>query len=182
MKRTLVIAFLSLGLTLAMATTVSAAPGAEVKPHSEYGYEVFDLQKLTAAPAVDMSNSGFYSGVKIFMKSLKARTTNNDTVANAGTKTQYADFGYSPKALTIQIDLNKISGTAAGKVILEASVDGINYVRIAKTDSLIIANVASQRKIFIPDALDLRYRYFQTKTIGTGTQSVRVNSFGYVEQ
>lgn len=180
MKRLLAIAFLISAVTLAPGNKAYSAPGAEKKKEVNYGYKVFDLKAQLEVVAHDQAKaSAFQVTNPIYFKSLKARTTNNDTLSNAGTKTQYGDIGYHPRSLTIQVDLNKISGTAAGKLILEASVDGINYVRIAKTDSLVIANVTSQRKIFMPDGLDLRYRYFQTKAIGTGSQSVRMNTRAY---
>jgi hypothetical protein len=114
----------------------------------------------------------------INMKSLKARTSFNDTIAASVVKTQYGDFGFAASKVSIQATIYKISGTVAGKMIVEGSNDGVNYDRINKTtDSLNLTDVAIQWKTFaIYPALHKYYRIKVTPT--SATQSARLTSVG----
>jgi len=97
-----------------------------------------------------------------------------DTIANSTVKTQYGDVGFNKNVVAIQSTITKISGTVAGVMTLEGSLDGTSYKRINTTDSLLISDVASQSKIFTvsPNL----YKYLRVKVTPTGTQSAKLNS------
>lgn len=104
---------------------------------------------------------------------LKSNTTgkDSDTLANATTKNQTAKIDGYFDSVSIQTNLTKLSGTAAGKVYLLGSLDGVNYV---KDDSLTVANVTTQSKIFTSNPS--KYVFYRVSFVGTGTQSVKFNS------
>ena len=79
---------------------------------------------------------------------------------------------YYPGA-SIQVTLDRTSGTVAGKVLLYGSNDGTNFVQI-KSDSLVAINAASQSKLF--DISPTKYFYYQTSYVQTGTAVVRMKS------
>lgn len=94
-----------------------------------------------------------------------------DTLANAATKSQTRSIpGYFDN-VAVQVELNRISGTAAGKVYLRGSINGTSY---EKFDSLTVANVAQQTKIF--NVAPSKYTFYQIQFVGTGTQSVAFKS------
>ena len=100
--------------------------------------------------------------------------TGYTTVVNTATKTQTIRVDGYQDAVTIQVVLTKISGTAAGKVYLLGSLYGANYVRAGGADSLVVANVATQSKIF--SVANSPYLYYRTSYTGSGTQSVKIAS------
>jgi len=94
-----------------------------------------------------------------------------DTVANATTKTQSVQIAGYFDSVSIQASLTKISGTAAGKVYLLGSLDGSQY---EKADSLTVANVATQTKVFTSNPS--KYVYYRISFVGSGTQSTSFKS------
>lgn len=100
-----------------------------------------------------------------------------DTVSNAGTKSQYAKISVINSKVGIQVDLTTISGTPAGVIRLFATInDGSTtkkYVRILKTDSLVVGTTALSKQFIITDPL---YTDYQVQFVGSGTQSTKMNS------
>lgn len=101
----------------------------------------------------------------------------SDTVTNSGTKYMYtgAVKGFQ-KTVAIQYTLTEISGTTAGTISLEASIDGLNYYSYyGSQDSaytFTAADVSSQTfRFLVKDVGDL---YFRVKYVGSGTMSSRV--------
>lgn len=92
-----------------------------------------------------------------------------DTVANTGAGTISARVFGAQSAVALQAVLKKVSGTTAGTVRLFASIDGVNYDRINKTDSLVASNVASQSKIFLVQTP--AYNYYRIVYVGSGSHS-----------
>jgi len=89
-----------------------------------------------------------------------------DTLTNTDTlyKVITATAGYS--ALGIQPVVNKISGTVAGNVILQSSLDGVNYVN---TDTLALTDAAINTKLF--SKVTTPFTYYRLRFITSGTQS-----------
>lgn len=95
-----------------------------------------------------------------------------DTIVNTGTVTKTLPSltgGYS--GVYIAILLTKISGTGAGTVQLQASLDGTNYFNVGSAST--ITNVASQVFGFTNTAPVPVY--LQLLCTGSGTESVQVN-------
>lgn len=89
-----------------------------------------------------------------------------DTLTNADTlyKVITATAGYS--ALGIQPVVTKISGTVAGNVILQSSMNGVNYVN---TDTLALTDAATNTKLF--SKVTTPFVYYRLQFITSGTQS-----------
>lgn len=89
-----------------------------------------------------------------------------DTLTNTDTlyKVIKATAGYS--ALGIQPVVTKISGTVAGNVILQSSLDGVNYVN---TDTLALTDAATNTKLF--SKVTTPFVYYRLRFITSGTQS-----------
>lgn len=112
-----------------------------------------------------------------------------DTLVNAATSNVQLGIAGYQETLTIQSLHTKLTGTTAGTVFLYASNDGTNYVRIPSVksdgtvgrDSLILANTAGvQSKLFTlaKPMSGSPYAYYQIRTVGTGTQTTKVQAFG----
>lgn len=86
--------------------------------------------------------------------------------------------------VTVQLNITRISGTAAGTAILQGSLDGTNYVTLhyatggattgVQNDSFTLTNVASQSVSWVinPSA----YTYYRVSVTGSGTTLLRLAS------
>lgn len=95
-----------------------------------------------------------------------------DTIVNTGsvTKTFTATGGYSK--VSVQINVQKVSGTPAGNVVLYGSLDGVNYTSLG--DTLKLSNVTTvQTATFAIDGAP--YVYYQVSGTGTGTMVAGVS-------
>ncbi len=88
------------------------------------------------------------------------------TDATTGYVTSIIPGGYGN--LSIQLIVTKTSGTVAGAAYLQASNDGTNYNDIAPTDTLALANVAVNSKLW--NVGTTPYLYYRAKIVTTGTQ------------
>ena len=118
----------------------------------------------------------FMVNAQVNLTSVYGNTT--DTVTNTATKYLYSGVvnGYQ-KTAAIQVTLTEISGTTAGTISLEASVDGVNYYSYYgskdSTYTFSPSDVSSQSFRFIlTDVGDL---YFRVKYVGSGTMSDKIS-------
>lgn len=97
-----------------------------------------------------------------------------DTIVNTGTVTKTLPAltaGYN--GLILQMNLTKLSGTGAGTVQLQTSLDGVNWVNSGS--AFTITNVASQAALFtITAPVPVYCRLLCT---GSGTESVQTNTY-----
>ena len=117
----------------------------------------------------------------------------SDTVTNTGTN--YLTSGYpqsgstysgSPVAIvnpayytTVQVNITKISGTVAGTVTLQGSIDGTNFSTatsgmLAITATYTATDVASQSKNWI--IAGNPYRFYRVSWTGTGTMAASMTA------
>ena len=89
-----------------------------------------------------------------------------DTVTNTASKTWSARISGPKTAVTIQVDVTKISGTLAGSLTAVVSNDGTTYY--ASGSAYTVTDVSSQGTTFSPP---LGWRYYGIKWTGTGTMS-----------
>lgn len=96
-----------------------------------------------------------------------------DTCVDAGTA--YLDYTLTGvyQQVSVQVVLTEISGTSAGTVILQASLDGTNYNSIG-ADTLATADVASQSHVFIVP--NTPYKYWRVLQTGSGTMSSKITA------
>lgn len=96
-----------------------------------------------------------------------------DTAVNTTAKSQTAYIPGYYSTVSVQVDLTKISGTAAGKVYFEGSLNKTG--QFEKVDSLTLANVTAQSKVF--NVTPGRFVYYRIRVAPTGTQSTAFQSF-----
>lgn len=96
-----------------------------------------------------------------------------DTVTNTGVKYQIAAVAGYQDVITIQTVITKISGTVAGTVIIQGSLDGVNYTTIG-TDSLTATDVATQSKSWSVNPSS--FTHYRVSYTGAGTMSAKINS------
>ena len=91
-----------------------------------------------------------------------------DTVTNTGTKYMYVTTTNAHENVSIQAVVTKTSGTAAGYMYIQGSLDGVNYVgNIATTDSAAVSNVTTNTYIFTMSTK--AYKYYRLAYTGSGT-------------
>lgn len=103
-----------------------------------------------------------------------------DTITNTTVKYQYAIVNGSNVHFTIQATLTKISGTVAGTVKPQGSVDGVNYVDISGITAFTLTDVASQTCAF--PIIASPYQYYRVVVTPSGTQSTKIYSWGLVRK
>lgn len=103
-----------------------------------------------------------------------------DTITNTTVKYQYGIVNGSNVHFTIQATLTKISGTVAGTVKPQGSVDGVNYVDITGQTAFTLTDVASQTCAF--PILSSPYQYYRVVVTPSGTQSTKISSLGLVRK
>jgi hypothetical protein len=93
-----------------------------------------------------------------------------DTLTDAGTVTKYINVTGGYNGVAIQVVLTKLSGTGAGTVQLQSSLDGVNYVNLGSAYT--ITNTATQSQVFyVTSPVANKIKVLCT---GSGTESVKV--------
>ena len=95
-----------------------------------------------------------------------------DTVTNTTVKYQYAIANGSNIHITFQSLFTKVSGTAAGSIALQGSLDGTNYSTLGSAYT--ITDVSSQVATFT--VIPSTYIYYRIVVTPSGTQSSRINT------
>lgn len=103
-----------------------------------------------------------------------------DTITNAVSKSQFAIVNGANVHFTIQSTLTKISGTVAGTVKPQGSIDGITYYDIPNQTALTLTDVASQGAIWVIS--NSPYQYYKVLVTPSGTQSTKIASLGLVRK
>ncbi len=103
-----------------------------------------------------------------------------DTITNTTVKYQYGIVNGSNVHFTIQSTLDKISGTVAGTVKPQGSIDGILYNDIAGQTAFTLTDVAQQVCSFV--IAPSSYQYYRIVVTPTGTQSTKIASKGLVRK
>jgi len=105
-----------------------------------------------------------------------SNSTATDTVTNTGVKLQKINTKSASVGALVQVNILKLTGTSAGVVRLFGSVDGTNFIRINKTDSLNVANVTPVQPVIF-DVSPNKYPFYQVQVTGSGTSTYTVKSF-----
>jgi len=98
--------------------------------------------------------------------------SSTDTLTNATAKSQYGIVQGSNVHLTVQSTLTKISGTAAGTLTLQGSIDGLVWSTIGSAYT--ITDVSSQTAAFV--VVPSTYQYYRILAAPSGTQSTKLVS------
>jgi hypothetical protein len=118
--------------------------------------------------------SKFTSPVKAQIVKTLTISAADDTLVNADTAT--VSLPVVSNSVSATANLEKVSGTVAGKIYLEASVDGSTYDRL---DSLTLANVATNNKTFNLRSSNghLIYASYRLSFITSGTQASKPKAY-----
>jgi hypothetical protein len=104
-----------------------------------------------------------------FGAGVKMPLTAGDTVVNTGTSSKIVKITGGFNGATIQANLQLLSGTGAGTVVIQGSVDGVTYANISGISSYTITNTANQSAVFyVPNPLP---GYIKILATGSGTES-----------
>jgi len=97
-----------------------------------------------------------------------------DTVTNTATETWTLKVPGFQKSVSVQAVLTKISGTVAGTVTLQGSLNGTSYYPIP-SQTYTATDVASQTVIFGLD--NSKYLYYRLSWTGTGTMAASARGY-----
>jgi hypothetical protein len=89
-----------------------------------------------------------------------------DSLINTDTVTKDLTLSTTLNGIILQPVITRVSGTAAGKVVLLQSIDGANFIR---TDSITISNLATNTAFFIKSQPTALYYKVQFTSSGTTT-------------
>ena len=115
-----------------------------------------------------------------FANAQKVYTLANDTLTDAETVyTVPVQSSSSKGAVTLQIALTNISGTTAGTITLQGSIDNSNYAEITNIADMF--NVIPDDTITVADGTvgqaiiqQSPFKYYRWKYVGSGTQSTKI--------
>jgi hypothetical protein len=93
-----------------------------------------------------------------------------DTVTNTETEYLTATLTGNYTSVTFQYVASKLSGTVAGTAILQASLDGTNYIDL---DTITNTNVTTNTDFFT-FSTNNKYKYYRINCTGSGTMAARV--------
>jgi len=96
-----------------------------------------------------------------------------DTVTNTTVLYQYAILQGSNIHATFQSLFTKVTGTPAGTIVLQGSIDGVNWSGTLGS-SFTITDVATQVATFT--VVPSQYQYYRIVVTPSGTQSSRINT------
>jgi hypothetical protein len=94
--------------------------------------------------------------------------TAGDTITNTGTSSKIIKSTTGAAGLVVQVVLTKLSGTGAGTVQLQQSLDGTNYVNLGS--AFTITNVTTQSTVF--SVASPVPKFIKVLATGSGTESV----------
>lgn len=92
-----------------------------------------------------------------------------DTVSNTGTETWTLKVPGYAKTVAVQFVATKISGTVAGSVTLQGSLNGSNWATVPSQNAFTATDVASQTAVWKFD--DSGFLYYRLSWTGSGTMS-----------
>jgi len=134
---------------------------------------------MVATPSASVFSSGITNGHAVINMTSNVSLT-SDTTTNTGTSYVTLPVQNWYNTVTIQSVVTKISGTVAGTVTLQGSVDGTNFVTVsssyADVTSYSPTDVATSSKLFVVTGSP--YRYYRLSYTGAGTMSA--SHRGYV--
>lgn len=94
------------------------------------------------------------------------------TVTNAALTIVVQKVSQASRSVTVQGILTKVSGTIAGKMTIQGSINGVNYVNV---DSLTLTDIATNAKV--TTFSDDPYQYYKISIVGSGTMVATLNGY-----
>jgi len=103
-----------------------------------------------------------------------------DTITDATAKSQYAIIKGVNQSVTVQCIITKVTGTVAGTVKLQGSIDGVVYNDVPGAGTFTLTDVSSQNCSFY--SIPSLYQYYRVLVTPSGTQSSRIVSRALVRK
>lgn len=134
---------------------------------------------MDAVPVGKLFSSGL-SNKHVVSNMLSPFSSVSDTTTNTAESYVTLPIQNWYNTISIQSVVTKISGTVAGTVTLQGSLDGTNYVTVDSNYATVVSysptNVATSTKLFVVTGSP--YRYYRLSYTGAGTMSA--SHRGYV--
>lgn len=142
------------------------------------------MKKLILFAAFCLIGLGSFAQASLASSTTPTLNNKVDTVTNTGNKVMTSSVRLPTTNgklnTTISAVLTLISGTGAGTVVVQGSLDGVNFQTLAasqlqgaQTASYTITNVASQSCNFV--VAGAPFLYYRTLTTGSGTEVISVS-------
>lgn len=110
---------------------------------------------------------------------LSSYSLTSDTVTNTGTSYLQITLNNYYEKIEFQPVITKVSGTAAGTVTLQGSIDGTNYVTVSSDYSsartLSVSNTTTNTALFVVTSSP--YKYYRLSYTGSGTMVCTMRGF-----
>lgn len=124
---------------------------------------------MVATPSASLLTAG--SSNKHVVQNMVNSSATTQTTTNTGTSYLSLPLSLWYNTVTIQSVVTKVSGTVAGTVTLQGSIDGTNYVIVsssyADVTSYSPTDVATSSKLFVVTGSP--YKYYRLSYAGAGT-------------
>jgi hypothetical protein len=124
-----------------------------------------------------LTNGG--RGARAMSPMVSSFNLSSDTITNAGSGYVGLTVTQTYNRISIQAVVTKISGTVAGTVTVQGSVDGTNYVTVNSSyitsTTHTATNVATSTKMFVITGSP--YKYYRLSYTGSGTMSATLKGF-----
>ena len=147
---------------------------------------IFILLAICVTIGASAQKVPFYNAKNTYsLANLVAATVTVDTVTNAGAGALYTKVSNGDGRVTIQVNVQKVSGTVAGTITLYGSLDGVNYKAIVTKETqtaLATGTLADNAGVtaYTWRLTDSPYLYYQVGTAG-GTTVVYYLTAWYVK-
>jgi hypothetical protein len=117
------------------------------------------MKKLFLSAMVLLAVSKSYAQPAIAVKFVGV-----DTLTNTDTVVKDITLSTTLNGIVLQPVITRVSGTAAGKVVLSQSLNGVNYIR---TDSIALSNLATNTAFFFKSQPTTLYYRVEFTSSGT---------------
>lgn len=169
--------YVDLAATTSTLTLTDVATNTAVFNYTKNNYLYYRVSftgagTMVATPSASVFSSGL-TNKHVVRNLLSNVSLTSDTTTNTGVS--FVGIGVTEwyNTVTIQSVVTKISGTVAGTVTLQGSIDGTNYVTVnssfADVTSYSPTNVATSSKLFVVTGSP--YRYYRLSYTGAGTMA-----------
>jgi hypothetical protein len=98
-----------------------------------------------------------------------------DTVSDTGTETWTLKVPGTQQTVAVQFVATKISGTVAGTVTLQGSLNGSSWATVPSQSPFTATNVASQNTVW--QMTGSGFLYYRVTWTGTGTMSASARAY-----
>lgn len=97
---------------------------------------ILSLLLVLSVVAYGMAQTTFYNATNTYtLARLNAATATRDTVTDTGAGALYTKLQTGNGYVTVQVNVQKVSGTVAGTAVLSGSLDGVYYTALSTEET-----------------------------------------------